>query len=298
MSYPTHCNPTGTALSSTSIPVPNVNASTVTIMDPGVGNRRGIIVFFRPTSPEPSTYPITPPPLPGAAYGQDTIAFATQVVADGWVFVYPACPDDFLPQYGSVNLLADYVDVKNDPGHGTFAVQTFCHWWDHLVIYLSRLYNNNNLPIITHGFSLGAHKSMLIAGNRSSTLIGAAAHCIPTIWENVGINIDGVDFATTNWSGYDLSATYLSSNNVTIPTVLGYATDDTSVGWDSAGTGGTPVSNIDAMITDAVNHGLPCTRYSSSTDASDGGHLFLGQDASFYASWVASNFDSKYQPSF
>jgi dienelactone hydrolase len=276
-----HCpNPT-TTLTATSIPVPNVGDGNVAIADPGAGNRRGIVVFIHANQSVATSFP----PQISSATGTNYLALALDLAGDGWVVAFVSTPEDWYK--GPDNITGVAVDVINDPGHGTFNRDTTIPcWWDHVILYLANKYGANR-PIIVDGFSMGAHKAMVIAKNRMSTIIGAAAHCPPTIFENIANEPLTPPYSSINWSGYDLSTTWL--NTVTIPTLVGYSQSDIIAGWNTAGTpNGTPVSNTDAMITNAVGAGQPCTRYASA----DGGfgHLFEAADATEHANWIASTF--------
>lgn len=250
MTTTTHCIPGGTPFPSWGMPVSNVSDALIGTTDPGAGNRRGIIVFCHPTLSEPLT--LMPPPIPSTTVASDIQNFANDRVADGWVFQYPTLPCDFVSPAMYSATFADssagniwfYWCTKNDPGNGTFVVSTIAEWWDHYLLYLQNKYGANR-PIVIVGYSLGAWHAAQIVKNRSSSVVGSILHCLPTLWENIA----GWPSVIT-WTGQDLSTTFY--NGVTsLPIIIGYSNNDAIVGWDPAGTGGTPASNTTSIIANA-----------------------------------------------
>src|ERR1017187_5012052 len=96
----THCLPSGT-LGSHELPVSNHAAINISTVDPGSGNRRGIVVFLHPLTGVISSFP-EPIPNTGSAGFYNRIGdFGTAVVADGWIFMYPSVHEDFFSGAGS-----------------------------------------------------------------------------------------------------------------------------------------------------------------------------------------------------
>lgn len=280
------------------IPPSNCSASTVTISDPGVGNRRGICVFIHPSQNSDLPLPLSVPNI----VGNNITTFEISMVADGWVFAYPAWPIDWsvkgVSYFGNV-----YNDVANDAGHGSQFNNTLLLWWDHMLAYLTSLYGSGK-PIIIAGFSAGAWAALAIAIGRASSLVGFIAHCPVTLWENITFFNPPYNNSLLTWTGMDLSTTCLTSPAISIPGIIGYSTTDGVAGYSSSST---PVSNTDAILTACSGASLPVTRYSSSTDAGTpypNGHLFLPGDAAEYCTnptttgWVNTVLDPSHPVSF
>ena len=143
---------------------------------------------------------------------------------------------------------------------------------------------------VAGGFSMGAYKAMEVAINR--TVLGLIAHCPPTLFGNIGNTYTPPEnFSLITWTGMNLSTTAL--NAVTDPSIIGYGTGDLAVGYNLAGTGGTPVSNTDAIITAAgIAQPGKCTRNATAdTHEFTGTPSGAGNDAATYAAWVASTMD-------
>jgi len=258
MAVDTHCLPNG-SLGTAELPVCGINTGTVTVSDPGSGNRRGIIVFIHGL--QASVVSKFPQPVSnnGTALFYNRFGdFESTVVADGWVFVYPSVQEDFYS--GQNSIVGIYNDVAADSGHGSRYLASTLHWWDHIVTWITATYGSNHPTVVT-GFSFGAFKTLQIAANR--TVSGYAAHCPATLLGNCGVAYTPPEtFSNITWTGLNLSTTAM--NAVTVPGIIGYGTNDTAVGYNLAGTGGTPVSNTDSIITNAVNAGQPVTRNATS----------------------------------
>jgi hypothetical protein len=287
----THCLPTG-SLGTNQIAVNQVGADTVTTIDPGAGNRRGICVFMHPSTNSDGSLPYSIPNGIGdnIATLSSSMTAAPSGSAGGWVFTYPAYPMDWsvngVGYFGNL-----YNDVANDSGHGARFVTTLGLWMDHMVTYLNAIYGPGH-PVILGGFSLGAYAAVSLALNNSPSgmkwnLAGYFAHCLPTIWEDITI-FAGYNLASLTWTGMDLGVNAL--NSVTIPGVIGYSNSDGYVGWTNnssqSGYVGGPLSNTFQIISNASGGGhlsgyvaastaVPATYSGSSTTLASLGSLSL-----------------------
>jgi hypothetical protein len=261
----THCIPS--VPYANKIPVAPVGSSLSTITDPGAGNRKAIVLFFH-QSLAGSDLP-TPFVVPTGSFGVGNIAYlATELQSAGFVFDYPVLPVDFSVNgtgyFG--NLLSD---VQADPGHGTGFVGTMAEWVDHKVTYYANLFGVANPPIIFAGFSLGGYLALKMSLTASPQSLnwnvkGVWAHCPATIWENVTVLSPSP--VGTNFSGMDLSTTFL--NSTTIPTTISWSYSDADVGFGLSSspyyTAPGPVSNISSILTNASGN----TNVSSTVAAS------------------------------
>lgn len=243
----THCLP-NTSLGTGELSVPTVSAANMTIQDPGVGNRRGYVVFMHGLNVAQVTNFPLPIPNSGTSGFYSRIGdFANAVVADGWVFIYPAYQEDFYTGKFP-NTQGDwgvYNDVTNDSQHGVRYVNSTLHWFDHLVACLAKTYGAGH-PLVISGASWGATRTLHIAGNRKSSILGYICHYPATLIETCdNIFTSGIQFSTANWSGMDFAANYLSSMNVTCPGIFGYGTADEAVGYDGTTTVDVGSNNVD-----------------------------------------------------
>lgn len=222
----THCRPA--PLGTGELSVPNVKG-TVTVSDPGSGSRRGIVVFIHGIGV--ASVPVVPQPVPNSGSAGSYLRygdFETAVVADNWVYVYVAVQEDFYQ--GGNNITGVFADVSNDSGFGSRYLASSLHLWDHIQTDLIVPNYGANRPVIVAGQSFGGLKALQIAANQSTrpvpcNLIGYIAHTPSTVMEA----LDEFNYGTLNWSGLDLSPTYM--NAVTIPGNIGYGTNDALVGW-------------------------------------------------------------------
>jgi hypothetical protein len=228
---PTHCSgPFGTG----QLVVPAVPGS-FGILDPGAGNRRGIIVVLHGgIGTSPGT---VPQPTPS-----DTLSLDLQ--GDGWIVFQPAAPEDYVFTPGPSYMGALYNDVSNDAGHGSRYQATYLEQWDHLIDYFRRTYGGTR-PVGVWGGSDGGWKALVTAVNRS--VIGYLSAIPACLWENIGPIWTGNGvFSNLSWTGMDLNATYM--NAVTVPGIIQYGTSDNAVGWAAttvaAGSNGVAVSTF------------------------------------------------------
>jgi hypothetical protein len=275
MSVLTHCLPSGT-LGTGEIPVCTITSANTTAYVPsgGIGHGfiRGVVVAMHGLS-------VVQAPIPPVLSADSSVtafkAFGstmmTQFINDGWLYLNVPYPEDY---YVSLGVQGIYNDITNDSGHGSRYLTMTLHWWDHIVLYIKSTYGN--WPIVAYGGSWGGWHALQIAANRQSTLAAYCPHEPATILSNANtLFTTPVNFTAVNTTGLDITTTHL--NAVTIPGIVTYGTNDEAVGYNLAGTGGTPVSNIDALITAAVGAGRPVTR-----NATPDFHEFTNADSGTY----------------
>jgi hypothetical protein len=258
MTVLTHCLPSG-ALGTSEIPVCNVDTGNTTIYLPtgGIGNSkiRGIVVSMHglPTTNQPIP-PVVSADVQQTAFDSYGASFRTMLVNDGWAYLCVPYPEDF---YVGVGSQAIYNDISSDSGHGSRYLAMTLHWWDHVVNFIHTTYGN--WPIVATGESWGGWHTLQVAAGRQSTIVGYSADVPATIISNANTAFTTpVNFSLINTTGADITTTQL--NTVTVPGIVTYGTNDEAVGYNSAGTGGTPISNTDAMLTNAAAAGAPITR--------------------------------------
>ena len=293
----THCLPSG-APGTGELLVNPITAQNTTTNDPGVGNRRGIIVNIHGLNDSGQLpIPQTVPNFTFAGLSEQFGDFVTAVVADGWIHLFPVYQDDFYspPPNGATGV---QIDVSNDSGHGARYLASTLHWWDHMLNYIGQTYGAGH-PIICMGWSWGASKTLWIAANRQSSIIGFIAHepaCLP---ENAVVGVTG--WGATNFSGIDLPSTYLTAANAVSPLppgIIGYGTNDPAVGWQNPGVG-LPTNNTDAILTACSGASMPVTRRSTAdTHEFTGTPQGAGNDAAAYAAWIVSTLDPSCPVSF
>lgn len=279
---PSHCVP-NPPFPSWGIPTPRVDASTVTIQDSiSAGQHRGIAVFLHETTIK---WPIA---IPANNIALQIQALSTALQADGWAFAWPALPMDFPPTASDQTPTNDQWMANaaaSDPAHGALYYAQIGLWWDHLMTYLAGIYGTGR-PILVIGYSLGAYHAAVVAATRTSTVVGAVMHCLPTIWSNITA-FAGSNWGSVDWSGMNLGQHHLDS--ISIPTVIGTSTADTVVGYDLLHT---PASNAYLIASNAAAAGKPCTNYQQ---ASPQNHLLYGADSTFYCTpstgWVQTTID-------
>lgn len=283
MTIATHCLPND-VLGTDEVPVPNISANTVLTLTPvggvGLGNIRGVVVICHGLDQTTQTIPHPLVDAPGGFLPNLFRTLANNLVLDGWLCIQPIYQEDnhrVSPVYGI------FTDMQNDATFGARYLASALHWWDHVVIYIHKTYGE--WPIVPFGFSEGGWHALTMAANRTSDIVAYGAHCPWTIGSTLSTTFTpGFNFGSLNTTGFDTTTTQV--NDVDLPGVIGYGTNDTAVGWDLAGTGGTPISNTDAIITNAVAAGQNVTRHAT-TDA----HAISSSDATFYPAWFASTVD-------
>lgn len=280
MSADTHCEPSG-SLGTGELPVPNIGIGSTSVNIPsgglGSSNIRGVVVFFCGFGQTGEIPMQLPTDVPGFYYGG---TFMNSLVADGWIFLAVPYQETFYNnasvEVGTAN------DIANDSGFGSRYLASALHTWDHIIYYIQQTYGIPASKVVPFGWSWGAMRTLVIAANRP--VLAYVAHEPATILSNVPASATTpVNFTVLNTSGYQISATYL--NAVTVPGVVGYGTNDTTVGWQNPG-GSLPTSNTDAMITAAVAASQPVTR-NATTDT----HEFILADATYYAGYFTSTID-------
>jgi hypothetical protein len=239
----THCRPSGTLVPG-EVGVSSVGSYNIETYDPGVGERRGIIVFIHGLSIGPiANFPLLmtnggSPPF-ASRFGD----FVTAVNADNWIVESVSVSEDFY----YIGSQAIYNDMATDSAFGSrFLEHGLLNWWDHVSVYNNETYGTGR-PVIVMGFSMGAGKAMQIAANYvgrtpQPNLVGYIAHCPVTLMETINPNFTGLpqSFYPINCSGYDLGPIIL--NNVAVPGIVGYGTNDDAVGWSATTYTGSPVN--------------------------------------------------------
>lgn len=275
MTYTGHCtaNP---ALATNQLPVPGV-PGLGSVYVPSTVNGVAVILHGLQVAPRPS--PLTAEDDAGGGFFPTSFGtWKTDLLADHWAVVYPSRPED--GYYSGLGAQAIYNDVNSDAGHGLQYLTTLLHWWDHVKVYCST--NWPGKAVILCGFSAGAYTGLQIAANRQADILGAVLHAPATIWHNVGSGFTPpVVFSSTTTTGMDAGTGILDS--VTVPMMVSYGTADSAVGYDLAGTGGTPVSNTDLIISNA---GANVTRRSTGND-----HYFNGTDVTAFMSYITGTLD-------
>lgn len=243
----THCLPNG-SLGTAEIPVSNISVPYLAVVDPGAGNRRGVVVWitglnvFLTTSYAPAI-------INGGGTGTYNRVgdFQSAVTTDGWIFIIAQVPEAFVPIAGSQ---AIYNDVSNDTGHGSRFVANIYHWWDHIVSYIATTYGPNR-PIVVSGASMGGIKSLQVLINRQSSIVGCIAHEPATLMECIpsSFTLTTLPFYNLNNTGLDLATNALTAASpaITVPTIIGYGTNDFVVGYGAttvSSGGGTDVSTF------------------------------------------------------
>lgn len=215
----------------------------------------GVCVYFNGLADAMTQPPFIPADsggiLPSAAG-----TWVTQLVADNWAVVFfPSYPETAYPGDPAAGIVADVTSATG--GNGLQYLTTLGLMWSHILDYCHA--NWPGKKIIVVGFSQGGFTTLVMAQYHLSTIIGGVIVNPATLWENINpIFTTPLTFSSYNWSAMDAGPTAL--NACTKPFLFQYGMTDIAVGYDLAGTGGTPVSNSDIMITNAVNAGMPITR--------------------------------------
>ncbi len=168
----THCLPTG-SLGTFEIPVIQVPGGG-TVLEP-VGSKRGVVVLLHGLQLiNNSSFPVT---LIDNSVDQ-LLTFANDLVADGWVVLFPGMMGDnnVLSQDNAI-----FNDISNDTGHGSRLLSNTMHWWDHVVDWVSM--NYGSLPIVPFGISWGGWHALQIGINRTSSILAYGANTpVTQLW--------------------------------------------------------------------------------------------------------------------
>lgn len=238
----THCLPTG-SLGTGELAINNITPGTVTALVPsgglGHGNIRGIVVSCHGlTGPGNAV-----PPIP---YLTDYLTFAQNLQADGWIVVQPPYPEDFKEGDVGIN-----TDISNDAGFGSrYLNNTTIRWWDHVNQFITATYQSG-LPTVVFGVSWGGWHVFQIAAAHQSSLLAMGCHVPVSVVSNLSnLFSPPVNYGLINTSGADVSTTLL--NSITIPAVVGYATNDIAVGYSGVttvdvGSDGTAASAVTTL---------------------------------------------------
>lgn len=228
--------------------------------------------------------PTGPPVYPFDSGGILPIYFGTWTAdlrADGWGVLSPAYPED---GYAGAPVAGLLDDVKTDPAFGARYLATTLLWCDHILDFCET--TNPGKPVLLLGMSEGGwHVLTIMGSSRSDSFVGGIAHCPATIWSNASPAFTApYSFAGVNTTGMDAGTGVL--DGCTRPVMVSYGTNDAAVGYDLAGTGGTPVSNTDSIITNAQAAGRPITR-----NATTDNHELLAADVTTFMSYITGTID-------
>ena len=226
MTIATHCLPAG-ALAPHQLPVPNVPGSG-SIQAPT--NPKGVAVLLHGLLTAPVAAIGAPQDTGGILpvfYG----TWASDLVADDWVVLFPSYAED---GYDGAPAAGLYADVANDTGAGARYLDTTLLWADHLLAW--RDANYAGLPVALFGMSEGGwHVLTVLASNRGGAFLGGIAHCPATVWSNANPQFTGTDFGTISTAGMDLGPHALDS--VAGRVMVSYGTADAAVGYGQSSLG-------------------------------------------------------------
>lgn len=281
----THC-PQAKDLGAAQLTPPNVPGSgSVTIPSGGVGhgNIRGVAVMCPGLG---VTLPVLPLTATDATLGVIPVYWGTlaaDLVADGWIVHVAHYPEIGYSGVPSVGLQAD---VLADTGKGARYKNTSQLWDEHVLSWKNIVYGPS-VPLMPVGFSWGGWHALALAQHLPRAIAAYVVHCPVTYLSHINplfAGPTGSTFAAMDSSGLDLSAHAL--DGVSCPGFVSYGTNDIAVGYNAAGTGGTPISNTDAIITNAVAAGQPVTR-----NATTDNHELLPADNTSIMAFVTGTVD-------
>jgi hypothetical protein len=222
----THCLPAG-ALAAHQLPVPNVPGSG-SVQVPS--SPKGIAVLLHGLQTAPVAA-IGEPTNTGGVLPLSFGTWASDLLADDWVVLFPSYAEDGYDGAPPVGL---YADVANDTGAGARYLDTTLLWADHLLAW--RDANYAGLPVALFGMSEGGwHVLSILGSDRGPSFLGGVAHCPATVWSDASPQFTGTDFGTISTAGMDLGPHALDS--VYGPVLLSYGTSDAAVGFGSSGLG-------------------------------------------------------------
>lgn len=271
-------------------PIPNISAETVTTLLPSSGLRRGVVVLNHGlhggtnTAPPYAIADVLSTAIP--ALNLYYLTLANLLTADGWIVIQPPQVGD---QYESTQALGIQADITGDSGGGTRLMDENLMWGEYVDCFIVKEWGN--VPTVYFGMSWGAYLTLILASTAPQLMVAYGVHCPPTILANLNLAALGGPSWAALGHGADILTTNL--NGITMPGIIGYGTNDNIVGYNSAGTGGTPVSNTDALITAAqtFNGSIRKPVRNSTTD----GHGLLLADTQTYANastgWFATDVD-------
>lgn len=278
----THCLPEG-SLAAHQLPVPGVPGSG-SVQVPSSPKAIAVLLHGLQTAPVAA---IGEPTDTGGVLPLYFGTWASDLLADGWVVLYPSYAEDGFDGAPCAGL---YDDVSNDTGFGSRYLATTLLWTDHLLAW--RDANYAGLPIALFGMSEGGWHALVIASLRPHQIIGAIAHCPATIWSNADPSFTTpVDFGLISTAGMDLGPDALAS--CPVPVMLSYGTSDAAVGWGIPGEGTCPSSGYtlpqstaDLIIVTAQEASAPVTR-----NATTDNHELLAADVATFMDYTTSTID-------
>lgn len=279
-----HCLPEG-ELAPDELPVPNFPGSG-SVQTPA--SPKGVAVLCHGLQDGPVSA-IGDPVDTGGALPLYFGTWASDLLADDWVVVFPSYAEDGYSLNHGHPCLGLYQDVATDPGEGYRYLQTTLRWWDHAVEW--RDYFHPGLPLAIFGASEGGWHALTVASQRPEEIIGAIGHIPATIWSNVDPAFTTpADFDTISTVGMDLGPHALDDCDK--PVMVSYGTSDVAVGWGIAGQGTCPPSytlppsNTDLMIVHAQAAGQPVTR-----NATTDNHELLAADVTTFMDYIKATID-------
>ena len=248
-----HCLPNG-QLGINELPVPNISGASITVFNPpgGVGARRGVVVNMHGLYTSAQQFPVPPSTAPGGAL-TDTYStgisavmansHALNLAALGYVVLTVTAQED---TYAGNPMIGVYNDAASSTNGARYLASTL-HTWDHVYQYIQQTYGYNSgtstawatsggVPIFLAGWSIGSWRGLQILQNRTSQINGFFLHQPATYFDNVpAIYTPGATFATLNWSGLDVTNSYLSGIG-SMPGMISYGTSDSAVGYGGSAT--------------------------------------------------------------
>lgn len=263
----THDNPSGSSRATNQLWVPGV---------PGYGGVQvpstvdGVVVMLHSGV---TVIPVVPSLLAYQVLAPGLYALANNLVAANWAVLWPSYPEEGQGNVVPIQALINDLESATSSSGQQLATTTG-NWWDDVLTCCGRRWPGKKIAVA--GWSEGAFMALKTAALRPGQVIGGIAHEPATIWGNV---VDApFNFTGVSSPNYDLSATALDA--VTEPFLVGYGTNDMTVGYSSAGTGGTPVSNTQAMIAAAGAN--------ISANSTADTHEMTGTDVTTYTDYFAS----------
>jgi pimeloyl-ACP methyl ester carboxylesterase len=164
-----HCEWEGNPLPASALPVPAINAGSVTVTPASGGLTRGTVVLLHGLGQT----------LDAWASTSQFSNLAAALQADGWQTVAIPYPADLLASpVGSQQQTGLNTDFAGDPlsPPGTRYVRRFLAEWDHVKAYLVSL-NGAYWPTWCVGFSLGGWSALQLFINRQADFVGMASLC-------------------------------------------------------------------------------------------------------------------------
>ena len=225
MAVEPHCP---VVLSSGELAVPSV-PGLGTVLTP-TGTPRGVAMLLHGLNGAAPSFPETPQDMGTGGilplyYG----TWASDLVSDGWVVLYPTYPEDAYPTQLGGPPHGIWTDITTDPEYGARYYRNLIRLAQHWVGWANMEYPGKALTVM--GMSEGGYHTLAILSALGQFFVGGIAHCPATIWSNVSslFTTSTDDFGPYLTTGLDLSPTCL--NAVKGPTLVSFGTNDAAVGW-------------------------------------------------------------------